>query len=174
MKYHKKEKIYCLSEIDRYDLSRRGEQLFFDRELNNYYYFLVTVAETEPNFFEVPEEDWLKVVNLRYKGPNDIREILDWMEFEYGISYTRQHYQGQMITGRNGDLLESHIILDHIQLSSFISITVSNIDERSKYILMKKVLNTMLDFFEISKSGKVYGPSTHIFEKMVRGESEWI
>jgi hypothetical protein len=172
MKYHKKELIYCLSEKDRDDLFRRGEQLFFDRELNNYYWFLETVAETEPNFFEVSEEDWLKVVDLRYKGPNDIREILDWMEFEYRISYTRQHYQGQMITGSNSDLLESYIILDHIQLTHFISISVYNIDERSKYILMKKVLNTMLDFFEM-KSGKVYGPSTHIFEKMVRGESEW-
>ena len=172
MKYHKKELIYCLSEKDRDDLFRRGEQLFFDQELNNYYWFLETVAETEPNFFEVREEDWLKVVDLRYNGPNDIREILDWMEFEYKISYTRQHYQGQMITGSNSDFLESYIILDHIQLTHFISISVYNIDERSKYILMKKVLNTILDFFEM-KSGKVYGPSTHIFEKMVRGESEW-
>lgn len=172
MKYHKKEKIYCLSEKDRDDLFRRDEQLFFDHELNNYYYFLVTVAETEPEFFEVCEEDWLKVIDLGYSGSNDIREIMEWMEFEYKISYTRQHYQGQMITGRNGDLLESYIILDHIQLSSFISISVFNIDERSKYILMKKVLNTMLGFFEM-KSGKVFGPSTHIFNKMVKGESEW-
>ena len=57
MKYHKKELIYCLSEKDRDDLFRRGEQLFFDQELNNYYWFLKTVAETEPNFFEVNEED---------------------------------------------------------------------------------------------------------------------
>ena len=142
MKYHKKEKIYCLSEKDRDDLFRKGEQLFFDRELNNYYWFLETVAETEPNFFEVNEENWLKVVDLGYIGENDIRKIMEWMEFEYGISYTRQHYQGQMITGRNGDLLESYIILDHIQLTHFISISVYNIDERSKYILMKKVLNT--------------------------------
>ena len=172
MKYHKKELIYCLSDKDRDDLFQRGEQLFFDRELNNYYWILESVAETEPNFFEVCEEDWLKVVDLRYKGPNDIREILDWMEFEYKISYTRQHYQGQMITGSSGDLLESYIILDHIQLTHFISISVYNIDERSKYILMKKVLNTMLDFFEM-KSGKVYGPSTAIFNKMLRGETEW-
>ena len=94
------------------------------------------------------------------------------MEFEYEISYTRQHYQGQMITGRNGNFLESYIILNNIQLSSFISITVSNIDERSKYILMKKVLNTMLGFFEM-KSGKIFGPSTHIFNKMIKGETEW-
>ena len=169
MKYHKKEKMYCLSEKDRDDLFQRGKQLFFDQELNNYYWFLETVAETEPNFFEVREEDWLKVVDVGYTGENDIREIMEWMEFEYGISYTRQHYQGQMITGRNGDLLESYIILDHIQLSSFISISVENRDERSKYILMKKVLNTMLGFFEM-KSGKVFGPSTHIY---IRGETEW-
>jgi hypothetical protein len=172
MKYHKKELIYCLSEKDRDDLFQRGEQLFFDRELNNYYWFLETVAETEPNFFEVREEDWLKVVDLGYTGENDIREIMEWMEFEYGISYTRQHYQGQMITGRNGDLLESYIILDHTQLSSFISISVENRDERSKYVLMKNVLETMLGFFEM-KSGKVYGPSTAIFTKMFRGETEW-
>ena len=172
MKYHKKELIYCLSEKDRDDLFRRGEQLFFDQELNNYYWFLKTVAETEPNFFEVNEEDWLKVVDLGYTGENDIREIMEWMEFEYEISYTRQHYQGQMITGRNSNFLESYIILNNIQLSSFISITVSNIDERSKYILMKKVLNTMLGFFEM-KSGKIFGPSTHIFNKMVKGEAEW-
>ena len=172
MKYHKKELIYCLSKKDRDDLFQRGEQLFFDQELNNYYYFLVTVAETEPNFFEVREEDWLKVVDLGYTGENDIREIMEWMEFEYGISYTRQHYQGQMITGRNGDLLESYIILDHIQLNNFVSISVENRDERSKYVLMKNVLETMLGFFEM-KSGKVYGPSTHIFEKTFRGESEW-
>ena len=172
MKYHKKELIYCLSKKDRDDLFQRGKQLFFDQELNNYYYFLVTVAETEPNFFEVREEDWLKVVDLGYTGENDIREIMEWMEFEYGISYTRQHYQGQMITGRNGDLLESYIILDHIQLNNFVSISVENRDERSKYVLMKNVLETMLEFFEM-KSGKVYGPSTHIFEKTFRGESEW-
>jgi hypothetical protein len=172
MKYHKKELIYCLSEKDRDDLFQRGEQLFFDRELNNYYYFLVTVAETEPNFFEVREEDWLKVVDLGYTGENDIREIMEWMEFEYRISYTRQHYQGQMITGRNGDLLESYIILDHIQLSNFVSISVENRDERSKYVLMKNVLETMLGFFEM-KNGKVYGPSTAIFNKMFRGETEW-
>lgn len=172
MKYHKKEKMYCLSEEDILELRAQRTELFFDKDLNNYYWFLETVEETEPNFFEVPEEDWLKVVDLRYSGPNDIREILDWMEFEYKISYTRQHYQGQMISGRNGDLLESYIILDHIQLSHFISISVYSIDERSKYILMKKVLNTMLGFFEM-KRGKVYGPSTTIFEKMVRGESEW-
>ena len=77
-----------------------------------------------------------------------------------------------MITGRNSDLLESHIVLDHEQLSSFISITVENRDERSKFVLMKKVLGTMLGFFEM-KSGKVYGPSTHIFNKMFRGETEW-
>ena len=164
--------MYCLSEKDRDDLFRRGEQLFFDRDLNNYFWWLESVAETEPNFFEVNEEDWLKVVDLGYIGENNIREIMEWMEFEYKISYTRQHYQGQMITGSNSDLLESYIILDHIQLTHFISISVYNIDERSKYILMKKVLNTMLDFFEM-KSGKVYGPSTHIFEKMIRGESEW-
>ena len=93
MKYHTKEKMYCLSEKDRDDLFRRGEQLFFDRELNNYYYFLVTVAETEPEFFEVCEEDWLKVIDLGYTGENDIREIMEWMEFEYGISYTR-HFCG--------------------------------------------------------------------------------
>lgn len=172
MKYHKKELIYCLSKKDRDDLFQRGEQLFFDQELNNYYYFLVTVAETEPNFFEVREEDWLKVVDLGYTGENDIREIMEWMEFEYGISYTRQHYQGQMITGRNGDLLESYIILDHIQLNNFVSISVENRDERSKYVLMKNVLETMLGFFEM-KSGKVYGPSIAIFNKMFRGESEW-
>jgi hypothetical protein len=120
----------------------------------------------------VREEDWLKVVDLGYTGENDIREIMEWMEFEYGISYTRQHYQGQMITGRNGDLLESYIILDHTQLSSFISISVENRDERSKYVLMKNVLETMLGFFEM-KSGKVYGPSTAIFNKMFRGETEW-
>ena len=97
---------------------------------------------------------------------------MEWIEFEYEISYTRQHYQGPMITGRNCNLLESYIILNHIQLSSFISITVSNIDERSKYILMKKVLNTMLGFFEM-KSGKIFGPSTHIFSKMLKGEAEW-
>ena len=107
MKYHKKELINCLSDKDRDDLFRRGEQLFFDRELNNYYRFLETVAETEPNFFEVRKEDWFKVVDLGYTGENDIREIMEWMEFEYRISYTRQHYQGQMITGRNSDLLES-------------------------------------------------------------------
>jgi len=172
MKYHKKELIYCLSEKDRDDLFQRGEQLFFDRELNNYYWILETVAETEPNFFEVREEDWFKVVDLGYTGKNDIREIMEWMEFEYGISYTRQHYQGQMIMGRNSDLLESYIILDHIQLSSFISISVENRDERSKYVLMKNVLETMLGFFEM-KSGKVYGPSTAIFNKMFRGETEW-
>ena len=172
MKYHKKEKIYCLSEVDRDDLFRKGEELFFDKDLNNYYYFLTTVAETDPNFFEVPEEDWLKVADLGYSGPNDIREVMDWMEFEYNISYTRQHYQGVMITGKNSDLLESYIILDHIQLTNFISISVYNVDERSKYVLMKRVLNTMLAFFEM-KGGKVEGPSTHIFEKMIRGESEW-
>ena len=172
MKYHKKELIYCLSEKDRDDLFLRGEQLFFDRELNNYYRFLETVAETEPNFFEVRKEDWFKVVDLGYTGENDIREIMEWMEFEYRISYTCQHYQGQMITGRNSDLLESYIILDHIQLSSFISISVVNRDERSKYILMKKVLGTMLGFFEM-KGGKVYGPSTEIFNKMIRGETDW-
>ena len=172
MKYHKKEKIYCLSEVDRDDLFRKGEKLYFDTDLNNHYYILTTVAETDPNFFEVPEEDWLKVVDLGYSGPNDIREVMDWMEFEYNISYTRQHYQGAMITGKSSDLLESYIILDHIQLTTFISISVYNIDERSKYVLMKRVLNTMLGFFEM-KSGKVFGPSTHIFEKMVRGEAEW-
>ena len=172
MKYHKKEKIYCLSEVDRDDLFWKGEELYFDTDLNNYYYFLTTVAETDPNFFEVPEEDWLKVADLGYSGPNDIREVMEWMEFEYNISYTRQHYQGTMISGRCSDLLESYIILDHIQLSSFISITVSNIDECSKYVLMKRVLNTMLRFFEM-KSGKVFGPSTSIFNKMFRGEAEW-
>ena len=172
MKYHKKEKLYCLSEKDRDDLFRKGEKLYFDTDLNNYYYFLTTVAETDPNFFEVSEEDWLKVADLGYSGQNDIREVMEWMEFEYNISYTRQHYQGAMISGRCSDLLESYIILDHTQLSSFISITVSNIDERSKYILMKKVLNTMLGFFEM-KSGKVFGPSTSIFNKMFRGEAEW-
>jgi hypothetical protein len=172
MKYHKKEKIYCLSEKDRYDLSRKGEELYFDRNLDNYYWFLETVEETEPNFFEVVEEDWLKAADLGYSGPNDVREILDWMEFEYKISYTRQHYQGQMITGSNSDLLESYIILDHIQLTNFISISVHNIDERSKYVLMKRVLNIMLGFFEM-KNGKVMGPSTYIFNKTARGESEW-
>jgi len=172
MKYHKKEKIYCLSEKDRDDLLRNGEQLFFDLELDNYYWILETVAETEPNFFEVREEDWLKVIDLGYTWENDIREIMEWMEFEYGISYTRQHYQGQMITGRNGSLLESNIILNHIQLSNFVSISVENRDERSKYVLMKNVLKTMLGFFEM-KSGKVYGPSTEIFNKMFRGETEW-
>jgi hypothetical protein len=172
MKYHKKEKIYCLSEVDRDDLFRKGEELFFDKDLNNYYYFLTTVTETDHDFFEVPEEDWLKVADLGYSGPNDIREVMDWMEFEYNISYTRQHYQGVMITGKNSDLLESYIILDHIQLTNFISISVYNIDERSKYVLMKRVLNTMLGFFEM-KSGKVFGPNTSIFEKMVRGEAEW-
>lgn len=172
MKYHKIEKIYCLSEVDRDDLFRKGEELFFDEDLNNYYYFLTTVAETDPDFFEVPEEDWLKVADLGYSGPNDIREVMDWIEFEYNISYTRQHYQGSMISGKNSDLLESYIILDHIQLSSFISISVYNIDERSKYVLMKKVLNIMLGFFEM-RSGKVFGPSTTIFNKMFRGEAEW-
>ena len=173
MRYHKKEKIYCFSMEDREDLIRKGKELFWDQDLNNYFWWLESVEETEPNFFEVnEEEDWLKVVDLGYTGENDIREIMEWMEFEYKISYTRQHYQGAMIAGSNSDLLESYIILDHIQLSHFISISVCNIDERSKYILMKKVLNTMLDFFEL-KSGKVYGPSTHIFEKMVRGETEW-
>lgn len=172
MKYHKKELVYCLSEKDRNDLFRRGEQLFFDRELNNHYYFLETVAETKPTFFEVKEETWLKVVDLGYIGENDIRKIIDWMEFEYDLSYTRQHYQGAMITGRNRDLLESYIILDRVQLSNFISISVENRDERSKYVLMKEVLETMLCFFEV-KEGKVYGPSTHLFEKNLRGESEW-
>ena len=172
MKYHSKEKIYCLSEKDRDELFHQGKQLFFDQELNNYYWFLETVKEVEPDFFNVENEDWLKVVDLGYSGENDIREIMEWMEFEYQISYTRQHYQGAMISGKNSDLLESYIILNHIQLTHFISISVYNIDERSKYILMKKVLNTMLYFFEM-KSGKVYGPSTHIFEKMIRGETEW-
>jgi len=172
MKYHKKEKIYCFSTEDRNNLIEKGKELFWDRDLNNYFWWLESIEETEPNFFEVHEEDWLKVVDLGYTGENDIREIMEWMEFEYKISYTRQHYQGQMMMGRNSDLLESYIILDHTQLSNFISISVYNIDERSKYILMKKVLNTMLYFFEM-KSGKVYGPSTHIFNKMIRGESEW-
>ena len=172
MKYHKKEKIYCFSMEDRENLIRKGKELFWDHDLNNYFWWLESVEETESNFFEVNEEDWLKVVDLGYIGENDIREIMEWMEFEYKISYTRQHYQGAMVFGKCGDLLESYIILDHTQLSSFISITVFNIDERSKYILMKKVLNTMLGFFEM-KSGKVFGPSTAIFNKMSKGEAEW-
>lgn len=172
MKYHKKEKIYCLSEEHRDDLFHKGEELYFDADLNNYYYFLTTVAETDPNFFEVQEEDWLKVADLGYSGSNDIREVMEWMEFKYGVSYTRSYYKGYMISGKGSDLLVSHIILDHVELSNFISISVYNIDERSKYVLMKKVLNTMLIFFEM-KSGKVYGPSTHIFSKTIRGEAEW-
>ena len=172
MKYHKKEKIYCLSEKDRDDLYERGELLYFDRDLNNYYYFLTSVAETNPNFFEIGEEIWLKLGDLGYSGHNDIREIMEWMEFEYGLSYTRHHYQGAMVTGKNSDLLESHIILNHVELSTFISVTVYNIDERSKYILMKNVLETMLGFFEMI-NGKVKGPSTAIFNKMFRGETEW-
>jgi hypothetical protein len=172
MKYHDKEKIYCLSEEDRDELFREGKQLFFDSELNNYYWFLETVKETSQDFFEVQEEDWLKIIDLGYTGQNDIRDIMEWLEFEYKISYTRQHYQGTMIYGRNSDLLESHIVLDHEQLSSFVLITVENRDERSKFVLMKKVLGTMLGFFEM-KSGKIYGPSTSIFNKMFRGETEW-
>ena len=172
MKYHKKEKIYCLSEKDRDDLFIRGEMLYFDRDLNNYYYFLTSVAETDPNFFEIGEEIWLKVGDLGYSGSNDIREIMEWMEFEYGLSYTRHHYQGAMVKGKNSDILESHIILNHVELSTFISVTVYNIDERSKYVLMKEVLETMLGFFEMI-NGKVKGPSTAIFNKMARGETEW-
>ena len=31
----------------------------------------------------------------------------------------------------------------------------------------------MLGFFEM-KSGKIFGPSTQIFNKMIKGEAEWI
>ena len=172
MYYHKKEKIYCLSEKDRDDLFREGKQLFFDQDLNNYYWVLTSVAETDPDFFKVQGESWFKVEDLGYSGPNDIREIMEWMEFEYRLSYTRHHYQGAMISGRSSDLLESHIILDNVELSNFLSVSVYNIDERSKYVLMKEVLVAMLGFFEM-RNGKVKGPSTAIFNKMMRGETEW-
>lgn len=172
MKYHKKEKIYCLSEKDQDDLLRSGKNLWFDAELNNYYWILETVSETEPNFFEVKEEDWLKVVDLGYTGENDVREILDWFEFEYHISYTRSFYEGSMISGFPNDLLEAKIIIDRSLLFSFLSINVKNKDERSKYVLMKRVVESILLFFEM-KGGKVYGPSAHIFEKQLKGNAEW-
>lgn len=173
MKYHTRERIYCLSEEDKNDLIINSDKpLYYDSEVNNYFWILVSVKETDPDFFMISEEIWLKVVDLGYIGPNDIREIIDWMEFEYNISYTRHHYQGCMISGGNGDLLESHIILDHVELSRFMSVIVRNQDERSKYILMKEVLKTMLNFFEM-KDGKVVGPSTYIFTKILEGETEW-
>jgi len=174
MKYHIRERIYCLSKEDMNELLFNSDKsLYFDPEVNNYFWILESIKETDSDFFMISEEEiWLKVVDLGYTGPNDIREIIDWMEFEYNISYTRHHYQGCMISGGNGDLLESYIILDHVELSKFISISVRNQDERSKYILMKEVLKTMLEFFEM-KDGKVVGPSTSIFTKTLKEETEW-
>jgi hypothetical protein len=40
MKYHKKEKMYCLSEKDRDDLFRKGEELYYDSDLNWKFYVL--------------------------------------------------------------------------------------------------------------------------------------
>ena len=164
MKYHKKEKIYCLSGEDRDELWKIGKELWFDRELNNYYWFLETVEETSPDFFKVIDEDWIKIKDLGYSGQNDIREILEWIEFRYRLTYSINYYREKLI--------ESHIVLNNTELSSFLLVSVENRDERSKYILMKKVLNSMFWLFEV-KSGKVYGPDTSIFNKTFRGESEW-
>ena len=88
-----------MSEVDRDDLFRKGEELFFDKDLNNYYYFLTTVAETDPNFFEVPEEQTKTVLNVLHGTDFDGRKV--------NVEVTDQP-EGQRTTKRESHHEEHH------------------------------------------------------------------
>ena len=164
MKYHKKQKIYQLSEED----IRPGEVYYYDSENNMNYWILETVEETKPDFFEVKKEDFDFCQTLGYIGENDVRSILEFLEFQYKIKYNYGHYRGYMITGNNSNLLEAKIVINDQELTSFLSITVYNLDERSKYILMKEVLSSMILFFKVGD--EIYGPSPDIFVRNVEND----
>lgn len=163
MKYHLREKLYCLSEEDSISLRKRGVELVYDYDVSNYYYFLETIKETDPDFFELGKEVWDKIVSLGYSGINDIREIKEWLEFKYKLSYSINSYQRSS--------LEAHFILDGLELESFILISVNYLDERSKYVLMKEVIRSMTYLFKIADDGTISGPSTHIFMENMKGEN---
>ena len=164
MKYHKKQKIYQLSEED----IRPGEVYYYDSENNMNYWILETVEETKPDFFEVKKEDFDFCQTLGYIGENDVRSILEFLEYQYKIRYNSGHYRGYMITGNNSNLLEAKIVINDQELTSFLSITVYNLDERSKYILMKEVLSSMILFFKVGD--EIYGPAPEIFIRNVEND----
>ena len=167
MLYHEKEKIYCLSDEDVAILVKNGERLLYDQDVENYYWIKETVKQTKPDFFEIKDEDVkTKLAFLGYNGENDVRDILDWFNFSWKFGYTSGIYEGMMITGKNSDLLEAKLIIDGVCLSNFLSIEVYNIDERSKYVLMKDVVRSMVLFFDYS-GDKPKGPSTHYFQKNI-------
>lgn len=161
MKYHKKNRVYKLSEEE----DRRDKVYYYDPEAENYYWILETIEETKPDFFEVKESDFEFCRVLGYIGVNDIIEILDFLEFHYRITYNSGFYDGIMITGKNSDLLEAKIVINGRELTNFLSISVYNLDERSKYVLMKEVLSSMILFFKVED--EIYGPSPEIFIRNV-------
>ena len=167
MKYHKREKIYCLSEEDYIHLIMDNKELQYDSELKNYFWFLETVEETGPNFFKITKEDLLKTYKLGYTGKNDVRDIIDWFEFEYSLSYSVNHKRRY---------LEAFIVIDGLEYSNLLSIQIAAVDERSKYDLMKLIVNEFLLLFNIENE-KILGPSFNIFEKRIKGKLEndiWI
>jgi len=163
MLYHKKKKTL----IDKFEPGA-----YMDSD-GNYYKITTTIEHTAPDFFNIKDENNIvKLGSLGYTGSLDIRDIRDWFRFAYQIEYSEGIYQGFVFGGRNSDILEAKIRIGGIELTSFLSITVKNIDERSTYVLMKEAIKSMISFFEVH-DGEVIGPSTHCFENNIKGEGRW-
>ena len=163
MKYHKREKIYCLSNEDRVYHFELGDKMIWDCEANEYFYFLYEEKETSLDFFKIEKPEILyKLELLGYKGNNDIREIHEWLLYTYRLTYSVNY-------SRN--YIESHLVIDGLEAAQFLSVSVENRDERSIYYLQKKILESMMFLFRVNKvTGEIRGPSTAIFREFMEEE----